>query len=94
MIEDKNKLIIKILDLGEFGLIEYFIKGFKLNNKFLIFGVGDDVVVIGFELDLKRVVIIDLLVEGVYFDLGYMLLKYLGYKVVIVNFSDVYVMNV
>lgn len=93
MIEDKNKPTTKISDLGEFGLIEHLTKGFKLNNKSSIFGVGDDAAVIGSESDLKRVVTTDLLVEGVHFDLGYMPLKHLGYKAVIVNLSDVYAMN-
>ena len=34
-----------------------------------------------------------MLVEGVHFDLGYVPLKHLGYKAMIVNFSDVYAMN-
>lgn len=54
--------------------------------------MGDDVVVLEFK-DKEVLVIIDLLMEGVYFDLVYILLKYLGYKLVIVNFLDIYVMN-
>lgn len=40
------------------------------------------------------VVLIDMLVEGIYFDLMYSFLKYLGYKFIVVNFFDIYVMNV
>lgn len=39
------------------------------------------------------VVSTDMLVEGVHFDLGYMPLKHLGYKAVIVNLSDIYAMG-
>ena len=34
-----------------------------------------------------------MLVEGVHFDLGYVPLKHLGYKAVVVNLSDIYAMN-
>ena len=35
-----------------------------------------------------------MLIEGVHFDLGYVPLKHLGYKSVMVNLSDLYAMNV
>src|SRR5690606_5957698 len=41
----------------------------------------------------EMVVSTDLLLEGVHFDLGYVPLKHLGYKAVIVNLSDIYAMN-
>ena len=31
--------------------------------------------------------------EGIHFDLGYVPLKHLGYKAIVVNLSDVYAMN-
>ncbi len=43
--------------------------------------------------DLHQVVTTDMLLEGVHFDLGYVPLKHLGYKAIIVNLSDVYAMN-
>jgi thiamine-monophosphate kinase len=41
----------------------------------------------------KKVVVSDLLIEGVHFDLAYMPLKHLGYKAVVVNISDICAMN-
>jgi thiamine-monophosphate kinase len=43
--------------------------------------------------DKQTLVTTDLLIEGVHFDLGYVPLKHLGYKAVMVNLSDVYAMN-
>lgn len=92
MIEDKNKGLTQIEQLGEFGLINHLTKGFVLEQKSSVVGIGDDAAV----LDLKKnqtVVSTDLLVEGVHFDLSYMPLKHLGYKSVVVNLSDIYSMN-
>lgn len=92
MIEDKNKGVTPIEQLGEFGLINHLTKGFVLEQKSSVVGIGDDAAV----LDLKKnqtVVSTDLLVEGVHFDLSYMPLKHLGYKSVVVNLSDIYSMN-
>lgn len=78
---------------GEFGFIDYFMQCFLLYYRFFVKGIGDDVVVIDYQ-GVFIVVFIDMLVEGIYFDLMYMFLKYLGYKLVVVNFFDIYVMNV
>ncbi|MEZ4858958.1 MAG: thiamine-phosphate kinase [Flavobacteriaceae bacterium] len=93
MLEDKNKPRTKISELGEFGLIEHLTKGFETLQKSTIKGVGDDAAIIACENTLQKVITTDLLVEGVHFDLGYMPLKHLGYKAVMVNLSDVYAMN-
>lgn len=92
MIEDKNPQSTALENLGEFGLIKYLTKNFKLKQNSSIKGIGDDAAVIDFK-DKKAIVTTDMLVEGVHFDLGYMPLKHLGYKAVIVNLSDVYAMN-
>ena len=81
-----------IASLGEFGLIDHLTKDFKIVQKSTVKAVGDDAAVI-FEKDKHMVVTTDLLVEGVHFNLGYMPLKHLGYKAVVVNLSDVYAMN-
>ena len=93
MFEDKNRPFTKISELGEFGLIEHLTNGVKINQKSTVKGIGDDAAVISSEGNLLKVVTTDMLVEGVHFDLGYMPLKHLGYKAVIVNLSDVYAMN-
>ncbi len=93
MLEDKNEGKTSISDLGEFGLIEHLTGHFKLYQNSSIKGVGDDAAVISGDSKQLNVVTTDLLVEGVHFDLGYMPLKHLGYKAVMVNLSDVYAMN-
>lgn len=78
--------------LGEFGLIERIASHVRLQHASSVKGIGDDAAV--FDTDgLQQVVTTDMLVEGVHFDLGYVPLKHLGYKAVVVNLSDVYAMN-
>ncbi|MCB0457850.1 MAG: thiamine-phosphate kinase [Flavobacteriaceae bacterium] len=93
MLEDKNRPFTKVSELGEFGLIDHLTKGIKLTQKSTVKGIGDDAAVISTTGNFQKVVTTDMLVEGVHFDLGYMPLKHLGYKAVIVNLSDIYAMN-
>ena len=92
MIEDKNPQRTDLSQLGEFGLIEHLTKQFDIKQKSTLKSIGDDAAVLDFG-NKKTVVSTDLLVEGVHFDLGYMPLKHLGYKAVVVNLSDIYAMN-
>lgn len=78
--------------LGEFGLIERIASRVRLVNASSVKGIGDDAAVIDPQ-GSHQVVTTDMLVEGVHFDLGYVPLKHLGYKAVVVNLSDVYAMN-
>lgn len=91
MIEDKNRAKTPLSEMGEFKLIDHLTKSFPTKQVSTIKGIGDDAAVLRFEEDV--VVSTDLLVEGVHFDLGYMPLKHLGYKAVMVNLSDIYAMN-
>jgi len=93
MLENKNTSKTSISELGEFGLIDHLTKNFKIKQKTTIKGIGDDAAVLSVNSDEQIVVTTDLLVEGVHFDLGYMPMKHLGYKAVVVNLSDVYAMN-
>jgi thiamine-monophosphate kinase len=82
----------EIGSIGEFALIDRITQDFKTYNSGLIAGLGDDAAVIeGQGEDI--VLTTDLLVEGIHFDLSYTPLKYLGYKAVAVNLSDVCAMN-
>lgn len=92
MLEDKNQQRTSIAELGEFGLIDHLTKNFIINHNSTIKGIGDDAAVLEFK-SKNVVVTTDLLIENVHFDLGYMPLKHLGYKAIIVNLSDVYAMN-
>jgi thiamine-monophosphate kinase len=92
MLEDKNQERTPIEKLGEFGLISHLTKPFEKSLPSTLKGIGDDAAVLDFK-DKKTVVSTDMLVEGVHFDLAYMTLKYLGYKAVVVNLSDICAMN-
>lgn len=92
MIEDKNPQRTSISEMGEFGLIDHLTNTFDIKQKSTVKAIGDDAAVLDFK-NKQAVVTTDLLVEGVHFDLGYMPLKHLGYKSIIVNLSDVYAMN-
>lgn len=82
----------EISTLGEFGLIDRLTKDIKIVNPSTVKGVGDDCAVLSYG-EKQTLVTTDLLLEGIHFDLTYMPLKHLGYKVAVVNFSDVYAMN-
>lgn len=92
MPESKQNLT-DISSLGEFGLIEHLTKKFKLKQKSSIKGVGDDAAVIQPSPGKHILISKDLLIEGVHFDLVYTPLKHLGYKAMVVNFSDIASMN-
>lgn len=93
MLEDKGEQRTALSDVGEFGLIKHLTKHFTIDQPTTIKGVGDDAAVLEFEEEKQLLITTDLLVEGVHFDLGYMPLKHLGYKSVMVNLSDIYAMN-
>lgn len=92
MLENKNSSKTSLSDFGEFGLIKHLTQNFKTNQTSSIQGIGDDAAVLDFK-DKQVLVSTDFLVEGVHFDLGFMPLKHLGYKAVMVNLSDIYAMN-
>lgn len=92
MLEDKNQHLTPISALGEFGLIKRLTEKFSLKQDSSELSVGDDAAIIN--PDGKKVVVTtDVLAEGVHFNLGYVPLKHLGYKAVIVNLSDIAAMN-
>ncbi|MDQ0475945.1 thiamine-phosphate kinase [Chryseobacterium sp. MDT2-18] len=92
MLEDKNPELTPISKYGEFGLIKHLTENFSFENPSTEVSVGDDCAVIN--PDGKKVVVTtDVLAEGVHFNLGYVPLKHLGYKAVVVNLSDIAAMN-
>ncbi len=82
----------EISTLGEFGLIDRIKKEFTLTNPSSLLGIGDDAAVIacGSEVVLLSK---DIFIEGIHFDLAYMPLQHLGYKVIAANVSDIAAMN-
>ncbi len=92
MLEEKNPQLTPISALGEFGLIKHLTEHFPVQNPGTEIAVGDDAAVINPE-NKKVVLTTDILAEGVHFNLGYVPLKHLGYKSVVVNLSDIAAMN-
>lgn len=82
----------EIAELGEFGLIDFLTKNNEIRRAGTLLSVGDDAAVLD-NFGRQTVISTDMLVEGVHFDLAYMPLKYLGYKAVAVNVSDICAMN-
>lgn len=77
----------EISELGEFGLIDRLTRNNEIRNAGTLLSVGDDAAVLD-QFGKQCVISTDMLVEGVHFDLAYTPLKYLGYKAVAVNISD------
>lgn len=92
MLEDKQPLKTPISELGEFGLIKRLTKNFEIKNPSTHLTIGDDAAIIN-PGNQQVVVSTDVLTEGVHFNLGYVPLKHLGYKAVVVNLSDIAAMN-
>lgn len=92
MLEDKKPQLTPVSALGEFGLIKRLTEHFPVKNPSTEKAVGDDAAIINAE-GKKVVVTTDVLAEGVHFNLGYVPLKHLGYKAVVVNLSDLAAMN-
>lgn len=92
MLEDKNPQLTPISQYGEFGLIKHLTEKFSFENPSTETSIGDDAAVID-PAGQKVVLTTDILAEGVHFNLGYVPLKHLGYKAVVVNLSDIAAMN-
>ncbi len=92
MEEDNTINRTELDELGEFGLIDQLTQEFPLRNESSLKGVGDDAAVINHE-GYRTLVSVDMLAEGVHFDMTYTPLKHLGYKAAVSNFSDIYAMN-
>ncbi len=89
----QEKKFTFLWELGEFRLIDKLTAQNKIRNKSTIKAVGDDAAVIKYEPEMATLVSTDLLIENIHFDLMYSPLKYVGYKAVVVNLSDIYAMN-
>lgn len=92
MLEEQRSSLQSIEALGEFGLIDHLTSTFSHSQNSTIKGIGDDAAVLDFN-NKNTVVSTDMLVEGIHFHLGYMPMKHLGYKSVVVNVSDICAMN-
>lgn len=92
MLEDKAPQLTPISAYGEFGLIKHLTENFSFDNDSTEVSIGDDAAVIN-PGNQRVVITTDVLAEGVHFNLGYVPLKHLGYKAVVINLSDIAAMN-
>ncbi|MBL7979613.1 MAG: thiamine-phosphate kinase [Bacteroidetes Order II. Incertae sedis bacterium] len=82
-----------ISDLGEFGLIQRIGELLGKPRNPLLKGIGDDAAVYPVTDSRVHVVTSDMLIENVHFDRMFHPLRYLGFKAISVNASDVCAMN-
>jgi thiamine-monophosphate kinase len=88
-----------INNIGEFGLIER-IKNIctsislpgEIKDK-IVLGIDDDTAVIRPSENLLQLVTSDIMVEGVHFDLTYTSMEHLGWKLLVINLSDIAAMG-
>lgn len=78
--------------MDEFDLI-YSIILWIIYYFFVDVGIGDDVVFYIVKYGVQEIVCVDIMVEDVYFKLYYFLFEDIGYKVLVVNISDIVVMG-
>lgn len=78
--------------LGKYDLIAELAKCFPQENASTVVGIGDDASVLDTDGD-QTVVATKVFVEDIHFDLTYVPLKHLGYKVVTVAITDLLGMN-
>ena len=73
-------------------MIKHLTENFPIKNSSTERSIGDDAAIINPE-GKNSDYVTDVLAEGVHFNLGYVPLKHLGYKAVVVNLSDIAAMN-
>ncbi len=83
-----------ISEVGEFGLIDRLseVLGDHSDDK-LLQGIGDDAAVYAIGDGRVHVITSDAMVEGVHFDRTFVPMRYLGWKAIATNVSDVVAMN-
>ncbi|MEL6769854.1 MAG: thiamine-phosphate kinase [Bacteroidota bacterium] len=83
-----------IAEVGEFGLIDRLADTLGTPEApALVQGIGDDAAVYRVGNGQVHVVTTDALIEGVHFDRTFMPMRYLGFKALAVNVSDIAAMN-
>ncbi len=88
-----------ISKIGEFGLIERLknkCNELRLSEKItdqIILGIDDDTAITRPSPGMLQLSTSDLLIEGVHFDLTYTSMKHLGWKLMVVNLSDIAAMG-
>lgn len=93
MLQEKKIKLTPVSEFGEVGLLKHLSKNFSFQNESSEVGLSDDASVINPNGE-KVVVSTNLLAEGVHFNLGYVPLKHLGYKAVMIAMNNIVAMNV
>ena len=83
---------MEIKELGEFGLIDRLTKNIQPINSSTIVGVGDDAAVLNYS-NKETLVSSQMFMEGVQFDLTYIDMEHLAYKVAMIAMSNIFAMN-
>jgi thiamine-monophosphate kinase len=79
---------MKVVDVGEFGLIDILRRMLSGDRDDLVQGIGDDAAIFQSSGDRLWAYTIDAMVEGIHFDLDYVSWHALGYKALAINLSD------
>lgn len=85
--------MMRVQDLGEFGLIDRIAARLPTSGKGVIVGIGDDAAVVSLEGGKYLLTTCDIQVEGVHFLLPHISPQQLGHKAVAINFSDIAAMG-
>ena len=83
---------MEIKDLGKFGLIERLTKNIVSQNASTQQGIGDDAAVLNYS-NKEVLVTSKMFMEGVQFDLTYIDMEHLAYKVAMATMSNIFAMN-
>lgn len=89
----KEQVLMRISDIGEFGLIARISEGCVNDPSAVVQGIGDDAAVLTVSPGRKLLVCSDMLVEDVHFIRGVAPWTHVGYKAVAVNLSDIAAMG-
>ncbi|MBI2083430.1 MAG: thiamine-phosphate kinase [Deltaproteobacteria bacterium] len=84
---------MNLKSLGEFGLIKRLTARIPKKNRYLRLGVGDDCAIIPFSKTKDLLITTDMLIEGHHFRTGWLSMRQIGRKGMLVNISDIAAMG-
>jgi thiamine-monophosphate kinase len=84
---------MEIKELGEFGLIDLIRKKVYTKDKRVVLNIGDDAAVLKSSPGKLLIFTTDTMMEKVHFDLRYFSFKYIGWKSMAANLSDIAAMG-